>query len=257
MPQSGIPLGVYELPRRSGDAHFYRLQHPLGEAVVAHARSRDLSPAEIAFDYTGHSGKISAIEALLGQSGWLEASLVTIEALDVPEDRIVIIAVADDGREISEEVAARLLALPGRAGALTKPPEPPLATLAAVFAQRLDRIQREVSDRNGRFFEAEAAKLDGWADDLKVGLEREIKELDRQIKEARRYATGAVSLELKLAAQKEIRALEAARNQKRRTLFDAQDRIDKQRADLIAGIESRLRQKVESRPLLTVRWTVV
>ena len=31
----------------------------------------------------------------------------------------------------------------------------------------------------------EAMKLDGWADDLKVGLERELKELDRQIKEAR------------------------------------------------------------------------
>ena len=36
---------------------------------------------------------------------------------------------------------------------------------------------------------AEAEKLDGWADDLKVGLEREIKEIDRQIKEARRAAT--------------------------------------------------------------------
>ena len=36
------------------------------------------------------------------------------------------------------------------------------------------------------FLAEEADKLDGWADDLKLGLEREIKELDRQIKEARR-----------------------------------------------------------------------
>ena len=34
------------------------------------------------------------------------------------------------------------------------------------------------------FFAQETEKLDSWADDLNVGLEREIKELDRKIKEA-------------------------------------------------------------------------
>jgi Helicase conserved C-terminal domain len=36
-----IPLGLYELPRRSGEAHLYRLHHPLAEAVIARAKSRD------------------------------------------------------------------------------------------------------------------------------------------------------------------------------------------------------------------------
>ena len=62
-----------------------------------------------------------------------------------------------------------------------------------------------ISERNARFFEAEADKLDGWADDLKVGLEREIKELDRQIKEARRAATTALTLEEKLAGRSRSR----------------------------------------------------
>ena len=78
--------------------------------------------------------------------------------------------------------------------------------------QRQAAIQRGISERNARFFEAEADKLDGWADDLKIGLEREIKELDRQIKEARRAATTALTLEEKLAGQKQIKALEAQRN---------------------------------------------
>lgn len=56
-----------------------------------------------------------------------------------------------------------------------------------------------ISERNGKLFEEEAAKLDGWADDLKVGLEREIKDLDRQLKEARRAARAALTLEEKLA----------------------------------------------------------
>ena len=104
---------------------------------------------------------------------------------------------------------------------------------------------------------AEADKLDGWADDLKVGLEREIKEIDRQIKEARRAATAALSLEEKLAGQKQIKSLEALRNTRRRNLFEAQDEIDQQRAELIAQIEVKLQQKTDLTSLFTIRWELV
>ena len=89
---------------------------------------------------------------------------------------------------------------------------------------------------------------------LKLGLEREIKEIDRQIKEARRAATVALSLDEKLAGQKQIKALEAQRNQKRRSLFDAQDQVDRQREELIAVIEGKLNQTTALRPLFILRW---
>ena len=51
------------------------------------------------------------------------------------------------------------------------------------LVSEIDRRQtverQKISERNGRLFEEEAAKLDAWAEDLKVGLEREIKDLDR------------------------------------------------------------------------------
>ena len=96
----------------------------------------------------------------------------------------------------------------------------------------------------------------GWADDLKVGLEREIKELYRQIKEVRRAATAALTLEEKIAGQKQIKALEAQRNQKRRSLFDAQDDVDRQREALIAQIERKLNQKEETERLFLIRWSI-
>ncbi|MBU2099431.1 MAG: DEAD/DEAH box helicase, partial [Gammaproteobacteria bacterium] len=100
----------------------------------------------------------------------------------------------------------------------------------------------------------EAEKLDGWADDLKVGLERDIKELDRQIKEARRAATIALTLEEKLTGQKQVRTLETLRNQKRKSLFDAQDQVDRQRDELIAQIEGKLAQSSKSQLVFTIRW---
>jgi uncharacterized iron-regulated protein len=90
-----------------------------------------------------------------------------------------------------------------------------------------------------------------------VGLEREIKELDRQIKEARRAATTALTLEEKLAGQKQVKALEAQRNQKRRSLFDAQDQVDKQRDELISQIEGKLVQRHSMKTLFSVRWSLL
>jgi adenine-specific DNA-methyltransferase len=135
-------------------------------------------------------------------------------------------------------------------------PDPISAALAEAISVQQADIRRAISERNARFFEAEADKLDGWADDLKVGLERELKELDRQIKEARRAATIALTLEEKLAGQKAVKALEADRSAKRRSLFDAQDKIDEQRTALIAQIEGKLEQNIDVEPLFTIRWRI-
>ncbi len=98
--------------------------------------------------------------------------------------------------------------------------------------------------------------MDNWAEDLKLGLEREIKEIDRQIKEVRRANTTALTLEEKLAGQKQIKALEMTRNQKRRTLFDAQDDVDNQREKLITEVEAKLQMSIAREHLFTVRWTL-
>ena len=81
--------------------------------------------------------------------------------------------------------------------------------------------------------------------------------MEREIKEARRAATIALTLNDKLAAQKQIKALEAQRSQKkRRTLFDAQDQVDAQRDALIAGIEGKLQQSERTERLFIARWRI-
>jgi hypothetical protein len=258
-----IPPGRYELPRRSGEAHLYRLTHPLAEAVVSRARGRPLPDgAAVAFDLSGYPGKVSVLEPFRGRRGLLAAAQLTVESLDQAEDHLLLVAVTDDGEAMDAEVARRILSLPARGAGGGQMPLPGpkdaavIATLGRLTDERAAAIRRGISARNAAIFEAEADKLDGWADDLKLGLEREIKDLDRQIKEARRAATVAASLEEKLAAQKTMKALEGTRNQKRRSLFDAQDAIDAKRGELIARIEAKLAQTVTSEPSsrLPGRW---
>jgi ERCC4-related helicase len=254
-----VPLGLYELPRRSGEAHFYRLTHPLGETVLARAKTRELPPAEVVFDYQNHAGIVSAVEPYEGKTGWLTASILTIEALDSVEDHLLLSGKLDDefgGQNIPPDVLAQFMKLPANSGKQISAGAEVITKLESISENQKLAIQGDISRRNARFFEEEATKLDGWADDLKVGLEREIKEIDRQIKEARRAATAALGLEQKLEAQKQIRSLETVRNSKRRNLFDAQDEIDKQRNGLIEKIEGKLKQVVSMRELFCVWWKV-
>ncbi|MCX6878577.1 MAG: SNF2-related protein [Verrucomicrobia bacterium] len=254
-PFPNIPLGRYELPRRSGEAHLYRLGHPLAERLIDQAKGRDLPLAEIEFRYADHGSKISILEPLRGKAGSLAVSLLTVESMDQAEDHLIFAACTDDETMLDEDQVRRMLTLPARTTASVLDLPAP-GRLDAFAAARQEEIQREVSARNVLFYEAEATKLDGWADDLKVGLEREIKEFDRQIKETRRAAITALTLEEKLASQKQIKAIEAQRNEKRHSLFEAQDAIDRQREMLIDKIEGKLQHSVTSFSLFTLCWTM-
>ncbi len=250
----GIALGLYELPRRSGEAHLYRLTHPLAEVVLTRAKSRDLPPAEVRFDYDDHEGKVTTLEPLRGKAGWLTVTQFTVESLDYPEDYLIFAGAVDSGELLDEDSARRLLTLPGNVTGAAAGVPSTAAELSVFTRKRQETIQRGISERNARFFEAEADKLESWSDDLKLTLEREIKELDRQIKEARRAATAALTLEDKLAGQKQIKTLEKDRNERRRSLFDAQDQVDRQRDELISQIETRLIQNTRSDELFAIRW---
>lgn len=246
------PTGLYELPRRSGDAHLYRLGHPLADAVIRRAKGRALVAAEIAFSYDDHEGKVTILEPFIGQSGWLSASRFTVDSLDQTEDYLILAAYTELGKTLDDETARRLLSLPGsHVRDLTESAPPKLDELAR---KEQARISRDISERNATFFEAEATKLDNWADDLKVGLEREIKDIDRQIKEARRAASAALTLEEKLQGQKQIKALESHRKERRRSLFDAQDEIDNNRERLIQRIEGKLQSESSEEELFTICW---
>lgn len=249
-----VPLGRYELPRRNGDAHLYRLGHPLGEYVLQQAKSHHLLPARLVFDYAAYAGgRLSTLEPWRGKSGLLKAELLTIESLGGLEQHLVVSAVTHSGEALQEDDPEKLLRLPVREPAASiEGTESSL--LAADLSNRKNRLAESVNRRNLSYFEQEVQKLDAWTDDLKVGLEQEIKEIDREIKEVRRTAATSPTLEEKLSWQKTQRELEGKRSKLRRELFARQDEVEAQRNDLITQLEVQLQQQVEERTLFTVEW---
>ena len=133
----------------------------------------------------------------------------------------------------------------------------PVSELAEDSLGRRMDILREINQRNLGYFEQEVQKLDDWADDLKLGIEQEIKEIDRQIKEVRRTAASAPTLDEKLSWQKKQRELESTRTKLRRELFNKQDEIEAQRNDIISQLEGQLKQQVKEQPLFCIQWELI
>ena len=250
-----VELGRYELPRRSGDAHLYRIGHPLAEWVTKQAKTHELAGTRLIFDYDAYGTHISTLKPYRGKTGWLTLKLVSVVALGIEEQRLVVAAVTSDGQTLAEDDPEKLLRLPARA----RPAEQcsvDSSPLREDVAIRQSAVLREINQRNLGYFEQEVHKLDAWADDLKLGIEQEIKEIDRQIKEVRRTAASAPTLEEKLSWQKQQRELETKRGKLRRELFARQDEIESQRNDLIGQLEVQLQQQIEERTLFTVEWEV-
>lgn len=280
---AAIPMGRYELPRRSDEAHIYRMAHPLAQALIDHAQHVPLSPSKLVLNYEAYGTKVSVIEELRGKTGVLLVQHLRIQSLGATEEHLLAAAIDASGTSYDQDVTDRLLSMPGHADALPRADGAPIqqllsddfspaqlnmldfaaanVTIPHALQQQIDqqkaRVITDLESRNLSFFTQETEKLDTWADDLKVGLEREIKELDRQIKEARTKSKGAATLADKLNAQKEQRDFEAQRDKKRRELFNRQDEIQARRDDLIDELEKQLQQQVNARMLIACEWELV
>jgi len=278
-----VPLGRYELPRRSEEAHVYRLQHPLAQSLLRSAQRASLAPSMLYLDYAAYGSKVSVLDVLRGKEGVGAVQLLRIHSLGATEEYLLAAGVAS-GQVLDADVTDRLFALPGRADALprasmtsaadegrptsasTLADQPGLDFAAANFPvppelqQELSRQRAAIIDvverRNLGLFSDETEKLDAWADDLKVALEREIKELDRRIKETRNKGKGAATLAEKLATQKDQRELESLRDKRRRELFARQDEIQAKRDSLIDELEQQLGQVLTEHAVLTCQWTL-
>lgn len=249
-----IELGRYELPRRSNEAHLYRINHPLALWATGQAKNRVLDKVKLVFDYDAYGTRLSTLEPHRGKAGWMTVKLISVEAFANREEHLLVAASTTDGIALEADDPEKLLRLPATTQTAGLSSNAGDAMLLADMEVRKTALLSEVKQRNLGYFEQEVQKLDAWADDLKLGLEQEIKEIDREIKEVRRTAATSPTLEDKLSWQKKQRELEGKRSKLRRELFVRQDEIEAQRNDLISQLEVQLQQQVEEHTLFTIEW---
>ena len=266
-PQEAIHKGPYIIlkpkqgQRKSDidvpdDTNIYRVGHKLAKQILNACKNLTTPSKEIIFDYTNTPTKVTTLEKHIGQSGWLQVSRLEINSFEY-EDYLIAACITDNGEIIENEIAQRLFSIQAKEGNLLYEDKETKVKLNEVLFSNTQSVISENANRNKDFFDTEMDKLDQWADDMKISLDKEIKDLDAEIKLRKAEAKKMLQLDAKVKAQRAIKDLEKKRSEKRQHLFEAQDLIDDKKENLLTEIEQRLRQEINTTELFTIKWTLI
>lgn len=265
-PTENIHRGPYMILRSSSqkktsipvanDTNIYRVGHPLAQRIIEACKNKALQPRELTFHLTEAPRKVSILEPFIGQSGWLRASCLTIESFET-EEHLLLSGIMDDGTTMDAELCQKLLGVSATEGKTLHVAADNTKALESREAALQKVALHESMERNSHYFEEEYGKLEHWADDMKVSLEREIRDMDAELKLRKAEVRKLADLKAKVREQREINELERKRSEKRRHLFEAQDAIDAKKDDLLREIEQRLEQKVGAEEMFTIRFSII
>lgn len=259
-PKPEFKPGRYRLisksqPNVPGD-FLYRLSHPLGEWVVEAGKTCNTPLAEVTFDVGRYQAKLSMVEALRGQSGWLMLRRVVIDSFD-REEYLLFSAFNDAGRSLDQETCERLFHCSGTVDPLEQLPDVAEARLIAEANLHAEAVVVRSLEENNKIFSEERDRLEKWAEDMVLAVEKELAETKAQIKAARRHARLATTLDEHNVHERKLASLETEQRRQRQRIFAAEDQIAEERDALIDGLQRRLARKTEVAPLFTIRWRVI
>jgi hypothetical protein len=262
-----VNLGFYKIlrsddSRKKSDieipenTNIYRIGHKLAQQILTACKEAPTPVREVVFDYSNTPTIITLLEKFIGHSGWLRVEFLTINSFE-QEEYLLAGAFTESGDMLDPETALRLFSLNAQEGGPVSFSDDVSAWFRQVIDHERATVLNENALRNRDFFDIEMDKLDLWADDMKLGLEREIKDLDAEIKLRKAEAKKILKLEDKVKAQRHIKDLERKRSESRRMLFTAQDEVDDKKDQLLTSIEKMLNQKISQKELFTIQWKIV
>lgn len=235
----------------------YRIGDPLAQYMLAGLKAAPASVSEVTLDYSNSPLNVALIKKLVGKSGWLTVDQLTIDSFE-KEDILLHACITDDGETVPPDIAGYMLRLPGTEYPLKAPLSGAVAdALSDAIASRREEITTANAERNNNFFEEEMEKLDNWAEDIKASLEKELRDLDAEIKLRKSESKKASRLDEKVRLQRLVKDLEKRRSEKRLNLYQAQDEIDEKKETLLAKVEAMLAQKIGQTKLITFHWRIV
>ena len=266
-PRADISRGRYHLisksqPRGGDDSveepsrFLYRLSHPLGEHVIDEAKAAETPAAEIHFDVTNHPARLSVVEALRGKRGHLTLSRLTVDSYD-REEYLLFSGFADDGAALDQETMEKLFLCSGSVVGTSGTPESQAQRLAAESERHGKATVSRSLEQNSKHFHEAREKLEKWADDMVLSVEKALADTKEQIKALRRQARQAVTLDEQHQIQEKIQKLERQQRRQRQEIFKVEDEIMEKRDQLIEQLEKRLTQRTATEILFTIRWAVV
>jgi hypothetical protein len=246
---------------------FFRLaEGTLARQIVDAARTRSNAATSMRFDYGAFRAqgnpRLSKVEKLIGQAGWLQVSLMTLAPADPSfgnRERLVVAALFDgSGDRINHATIDDLFLLPtvdlgGWNGGF------PEDRVSAIDAESRGEIIGDAEKESRQWLDEETEKLDAYADDLEKAADVRIKELNDEAKAAKKALRGnnAIPLDEKIKEERRIKALQAEADELKLTMFQRRKAIRDEVDQKLDAMAEALKMQPKVTPLLTLRWEVL
>jgi hypothetical protein len=245
---------VYDLSWPAADIHdakFFRPNEGLGEELIGQAKTRELNnQVELILDYGQLETQRVDVRNLIGSSGELKLEKYIITSKKQRLEYLLVTACLDSGQPVLSETARRLILVPGQ----TKPTEKTLLH-SELLEQQLEaecgKYFTNAEKQSEQYYEEENEKLEHWSDDRKAALEIRMKQLDREVTEARRQARQLPSLKEKMDAKRALKKLERERDTTMLNYHEEKKKIEAKEDELLEEAAAALELKADRDILFT------
>ena len=248
---------IYNLNWKNAEATgdtFLRRDDAFFESWLKSSLTAPIKAALIKFDYTTSSRKVSFFESNPGLSGVISVDKVSYNGIG-QQEYLVITAVTNDGRVLDDDLVNRMFELPGR---LIDEISDEAEEVSSLREQRIAAQHEMIENANKKYYLEECEKLDAYSEELKEGLEREIKELQKTITEKKKEFKSSTDRPLAemIEMKDTINKLEAKRKKMRRDLYDRQDAIDEENACLQEETRRKLEGNIVNSHIMTIAFMI-
>ena len=237
-------------------AQFFQPNEGKGAALIEAATSELLltDSAELLLTYEPASnGQYSDLRDLLGQAGELVLEKLTLSTAKQQRECLILAGCSDNGVLLDERACDRLLQLKAQLQSDT-----PLLGHQQLLQTQLEALRAsrlgQAEAKNQEYFEEETGKLERWAEDKRIGLNIRIKQLDQEIKEARKAVRQLETLQEKMNAKKVLKKLERERDNLMLDYHQEKKKIEAEEDRLLEDIEQNLEISVGHERLFSLRW---
>lgn len=240
---------------RQGDI-FLRRDDPMCQTWLSQTMAVPLPSVIIRFDHrNSQEHRISFLENNPNLRGVLSVDKLIYSGFDT-EEHLVFSVVTEDGTEVDDDMVNRIMELPAT---IIGEAEVEAAELNALREANTKRQKTEIERINKEYFLAECAKLDAFSEDLKDGLQRELKDLSKEITEKKRLfkASTDKTLAEMLEIKEEMSRLEERRKKLRREIYEHEDEIDAQNERLQDEIRAKLEGASTLEHIMTLMFEIV
>ncbi len=246
----------YKIGGRTKDTSIFRPALPLAQRILGEVKDKETGDAEITFDYSSHhESKISAIQPMVGKSGVLKLSCLTVKTFE-EEDALIVSACDELGVHVDPEIAKKFFALNGskKNSMVTGEEKAKLKTMEDGIVQEYLHVAEE---RSKTLYLFEVEKRNKWLEDKKTAINESLGKLEGDLEALQNRYKKTENGDEKITLDRDIAAKKKELNKKRQDLWEQHGRDEEAKRKEKEKVKGGLKCKSTVAPLFTIRWKII